>query len=150
MGADRLSKKQITNMKAPLFFPATLSIALLAGTGCHKESPVTDLEKTATAMAQTGRAAPDPKAAANDPSGGVQPAEQVRQAISDYKAGKMEDAVTRLQILRAMPALTPEQRMSLQDSVASVMTEIYTLAEKGDPRAIAAKAQYERLQMSAH
>ncbi len=135
----------------PLFsLPLLLTIALAVGSGCHKETPVTDLEKTAAAMSQTAAAPADAKAAPNDPSGGVQPAEQVRQAISDYKAGKMEDAVTRLQILRAMPALTPEQRMSLQDSVASVMAEIYTLAEKGDARAIAAKAQYERLQMSGH
>lgn len=137
-------------MKRLLFLTVTLSATVLLETGCRKESAVADLEKTAATMNQSGAPAPDPKAAANDPSGGVQPAEQVRQAISDYKAGKMEDAVTRLQILRAMPALTPEQRMSLQDSVASVMTEIYTLAEKGDPRAIAAKAQYERLQMSGH
>jgi hypothetical protein len=58
----------------------------------------------------------------------------------------MEDAVTRLQLLRATPALSPEQRMALQDSIAAVMTEIYSLAEKGDPRAIAAVAQYEKLQ----
>jgi hypothetical protein len=135
-------------MKPSFLLAATITAALVAGTGCHKESPVTDLEKTAAAMGPAGAPAPGAKAAANDPSAGFAPADQVREAISEYKAGKMEDAVTRLQMLRAMPALTPEQRMSLQDSVASVMTEISTLAEKGDARAIAAKAQYERLQMN--
>ncbi|MCI0541123.1 MAG: hypothetical protein L0Z50_38465, partial [Verrucomicrobiales bacterium] len=61
-------------------------------------------------------------------------------------AGKMEDAVTRLQLLRATPVLSPQQRMALQDSVAAVMTEVYALAEKGDARAIAAVAQYEKMQ----
>ena len=58
----------------------------------------------------------------------------------------MEDAVTRLQILRAQPALTPDQRMALQDSIATVVAEIYALAEKGDARAAAAVIQYERMQ----
>ncbi|MEY3535587.1 MAG: hypothetical protein RLZZ582_1163, partial [Verrucomicrobiota bacterium] len=73
-------------------------------------------------------------------------AEQVKQAITDFKSGKMEDAVNRLQLLRAQPAMTPEQRMALQDSIASVMQEIYAMAQNGDARAKAAVAQYERLQ----
>jgi hypothetical protein len=74
----------------------------------------------------------------------------MRLAITSYKTGELEDAVTRLQKLRATPTLTPEQRMAVQDSVAAVMLEIYQLAEKGDQRAIAAVKQYEELQTRAH
>lgn len=129
----------------------SINCALLAAiaavlSACHKQDPVNELEKAAAAMATT-EAAP----AAPDPGPGLAPAspppgQQMQQAIADYKAGKMEDAVTRLQILRATPVLSPQQRMALQDSVAAVMTEIYALAEKGDPRAIAAVAQYEKMQ----
>jgi hypothetical protein len=76
------------------------------------------------------------------------PAQQMQQAITAYKAGELEDAVTRLQKLRATSALTPQQRMALQDSVAAVMTEIYGQAAKGDPRAILAVKQYEEMQTS--
>ena len=78
------------------------------------------------------------------------PAQELKQAITEYKAGKMEDAVTRLQLLRSQSVLSPEQRMALQDSMAAVMTEIYTLAQKGDARAVAAVAQYEKMQTAPH
>ena len=112
----------------------------LSGSGCHKQaSPVSELEKTAAAMEKTApAAAPEEKAAS--------PATEVKTALEEYKSGKMEDAVTRLQILRMQPTMTPEQRMALQDSVAAVMTEVYELAQKGDPKAIAAVQAYERMQ----
>ena len=78
------------------------------------------------------------------------PAKQVKEAITEFKAGKMEDAVTRLQLLRAQPIMSPQQRMALQDSMGTLMTEIYTLAEKGDARAKAAVAQYEKMQTAPH
>ena len=111
-----------------------------------KQSAVNELEKAAAAMTMTEKAAPAPDASPVPAVAGPPPAQQVQQALTDYKAGKMEDAVTRLQMLRATPVLSPQQRMALQDSVAAVMTEIYTLAEKGDPRAIAAVKQYEKMQ----
>lgn len=115
--------------------------------GCSKQDPVIELEKAAAAMAK----AEAPPAADGTGAGaapvGPPPAQQVQKAIEDYKAGNMADAVTRLQMLRAMPVMSPQQRMALQDSVAAVMTEIYTLAEKGDPRAIAAVAQYQKMQL---
>src|SRR5207237_5900284 len=120
-------------------------VAALAAvlSACHKQDPVNELEKAAAAMTKMetapAPAAPDAGTSVPAPTG-PPPAEQVRQALADYKAGKMEDAVTRLQLLRATPVLSPQQRMALQDSVAAVMTEIYSLAEKGDPRAIAAVA----------
>ena len=128
--------------------PALFSAVALVMSACHKQgqNPVVELEKTASAMTKS-----EPAPAASDASpgpgvGGPAPAKQVQDALADYKAGKMEDAVTRLQLLRSMPALTPQQRMALQDSVAAVMTEVYALAAKGDARAIAAVARYEQMQ----
>ena len=102
-----------------------------------------ELEKSAAAM-EKAPAAPADGAAEADP--GPAPDEQVKKAIADFKAGKMEDAVTRLQLLRAQPVMSPEQRMALQDNIASVMQEVYALAQNGDARAKAAVAQYERMQ----
>jgi hypothetical protein len=113
---------------------------------CHQQNPTSELEKAAAALAKTEAAPATTDSDSNSTSSGPPPAQQVREALADYKEGKMEDAVTRLQILRASPVLSPQQRMALQDSVAAVMAEIYALAEKGDPRAIAAVAQYEKMQ----
>lgn len=122
-----------------------LVVLAFALSSCGKQNAVEELEKSAAAMEKAATPA-DPAA---DPStAALTPAQQVKEAITDLKAGKMEDSVTRLQLLRAQPALTPEQRMALQDSMAAVMTEIYTLAEKGDARALAAVAQYEKMQTS--
>lgn len=70
----------------------------------------------------------------------------MNQAIAAYKSGNLEDAVTRLQKLRATPVMTPQQRIALNDAMAAVMTEIYSLAAKGDTRAIQAVKQYEQMQ----
>jgi hypothetical protein len=70
----------------------------------------------------------------------------MKQALVAYKAGDLEDAVTRLQKLRMTVALTAQQRMAVQDGVAAVMTEIYGRASQGDARAIQAVKQYEEMQ----
>lgn len=123
-----------------------LAAALLATVGCSsKQDSAAELEKAAAALEK------GPPADAPAPAEGTvvaSPSQQLKGAMEDYKAGKMEDAVTRLQILRSATALSPEQRMALQDSIAAVMAEIYALAEKGDKRAQAAVAQYERMQTS--
>ncbi len=125
-------------------FLVTVALALAA---CRKQDPVGELEKAAAAMGNAAETPPPTDAAADSTAtAGPPPAQQVKQAMDDYKAGKMEDAVTRLQLLRNMPALSPEQRMALQDSLAAVMTELYSLAEKGDARAVAAIASYEKMQ----
>jgi hypothetical protein len=129
------------------FLSAAASFALTLS-ACHKQDPVSGLEKAISVMAKTEPAAATTSASPAPETAGPPPVQQVQAALDDYKAGKMEDAVTRLQLLRATPTLTPEQRMALQDSVAAVMTEIYTLAEKGDPRAIAAVTAYEKMQTS--
>jgi len=121
-----------------------LSLAFLVfiTAACRKTDPVAGLEKSAAELENIPAAPADAGQAAAGPA----PAEQVRKAIADFKSGNMTDAVTRLQLLRAQTVMTPEQRMSLQDSIATVMQEIYSLAEQGDPRAKAAVAQYESLQ----
>lgn len=128
----------------------TLSVrlicVLLLGLGlaaCGKKDALGEMEKTA---AELEKQPPAPDANAEAGAVSVAPADQVREAVKEMKQGKMEDAVTRLQLLRAQPAMTPEQRMALQDSIASVMAEVYAMAEKGDARAIAAVAQYEKMQ----
>lgn len=122
----------------------SLALVLLVSvaTACKKEDPVAGLEKSAKELEK----APAAPAEGAEATPSAAPAEQVKQAIADFKSGKMEDAVTRLQLLRAQPVMTPEQRMALQDSIASVMQEIYAMAQNGDARAKAAVAQYERMQ----
>lgn len=134
-------------MKASHSNYALFAALILSLSGCQKPDAVNELEKVATALEKAeppAPATPDP-GTPREPSG-PPPVKQVQQAIADYKAGNMEDAVTRLQLLRRMSAISPQQRMALQDSIAAVMTEIYTLAEKGDPRAIAAAQRYQQLQ----
>ncbi len=135
----------ILNLRSLLGF--LLGAAFVASTGCKKEDPVSELEKTATAMAA---AAPAPAAPDAGGTGAMAPADQVKEAITEYKAGKMQDAVMRLQLLRSATVLSPQQRMALQDSMAIVMQQIYAQAEKGDARAIAAVAQYEKMQTGGH
>ncbi len=131
--------------------PRPLSLALAAIvviglSGCGKPDPVAEMEKAAVTLEKTAPSAPATAATA-EPA--PVPAREVKQAITDFKAGKLEDAVTRMQMLRAQPTMSPDQRMALQDSLGAMMTEIYSMAEKGDPRAIAAVAQYEKMQ-TAH
>jgi hypothetical protein len=130
------------------FWLAAMVVLNLCGCRKQAQDPVGELEKTAAAMAQPAPAqAPDAaEAGLAQPPPGPPPAKLVQEALADYQAGKMEDAVTRLQLLRGMSTLTPQQRMALQDSVAAVMTELYTLAAKGDARAKAAIARYELMQ----
>ena len=125
-----------------LAFAVSVAVGL---SGCGKPDPVVEMEKAAATMEKTPPAAPAPSASA-EPA--PVPAREVKQAITDFKAGKLEDAVTRMQLLRAQPTMSPDQRMALQDSLGAMMTEIYSLAEKGDPRAVAAVAQYEKMQTS--
>ncbi len=141
-----------------LCFTPVLLLALLAGCG-HKTEAKTELQKAADVLAKpdpepTQAAAPVPAAPslpaappAEAPAAPVvPPAQQMRDALASYKDGELEDAVRRLQNLRALRNLTPQQRMAVQDSVAAVMAEIYDLAAKGNPKAIQAVKQYEDMQ----
>jgi hypothetical protein len=130
----------------------------VAAVGCRqKTDPTSQLEKAVSALAQ-GEPAPaatpapaqpapplEPAAVPADPPAPA-PAQQMSQALAAYQAGDFEDAVIRLQKLRATPVMTPQQRIALNDAMAAVMTEIYSRAAKGDARAIQAVQQYEELQ----
>ena len=70
----------------------------------------------------------------------------MREAVAAYKSGNLQDAVTRMQKLRATPIMTPQQRVAINDAMAAVMGDIYSLAANGDQRALAAVKQYEELQ----
>ena len=142
-------------------FRAILTTAFIAlwtftNLGCHHQpSANTELEKATAELAKGEPAPPAPTPTPAPAPAPVQPqvvqietpaqlpSQQMNQAVVAYKAGNLEDAVTRLQKLRASPVLTPQQRLALNDAMAAVMTEIYTMAEKGDARAIAAVKQYE-------
>jgi len=145
-------------MKKVLFL---VSLSLLAvAVSCGKKTEAkAELEKAAEVMAQNEPQppppAPEPAAPAVPEAAAmpetpaepaVAPAQEMRQVVVEYKAGKLEEAVIRLQKLRSVNSLTAQQRMVLQDSVAAVMNEIYELAAKGDPKAIQAVKQYEELQ----
>ena len=145
-------------MKKFLLKAACFSALVVALTACKKQNPVEEMEKAATAIDRLAKDSAPATASASAPASGeydaaaaaLVPAQELKQAITEYKAGKMEDAVTRLQLLRSQSVLSPEQRMALQDSMAAVMTEIYALAQKGDARAVAAVAQYEKMQTAPH
>lgn len=126
---------------------------VLAWAGCsHKSDVNSELEKAVNAMEQPAAAQapapvlPQPAQPAPTPVAAPAPAQEMNQAIAAYKGGNLEDAVTRLQKLRASPVMTPQQRIALNDAMAAVMTEIYSLAAKGDARAIQAVRQYEQMQ----
>ena len=129
---------------------------VLAWAGCsHKSDVNSELEKAVNAMEQPAAAqapAPvlpqpaQPAQPAPTPVAAPAPAQEMNQALAAYKGGTLEDAVTRLQKLRASPVMTPQQRIALNDAMAAVMTEIYSLAAKGDARAIQAVRQYEQMQ----
>jgi hypothetical protein len=152
------------NLFVAVLLPALLLLGIPA---CSKKTDAkAELEKaahelaTATAPAEPAPepapepAQPDPAVSAIPQAPAEQtaaapatpPAQQMQQALVAYKTGELEDAVTRLQKLRSVRSLTPQQRMAVQDSVAAVMTEIYSLAEKGNQKAIAAVKQYEQMQ----
>lgn len=138
-------------MCAKIFLLALLTAALV---GCGKKSdPNSELQKAAEAIAETSPEQPAPTTASAAPRTAVAPqpaqpppAQQMNQAMASYKSGNLEDAVTQLQRLRAQSAITPQQRMALQDAMAAVMTDIYARAAKGDARAQLAVKQYETMQ----
>lgn len=149
-------------MKNSLFLVAILSAGVSMGViGCGRKPDVkSELEKAAAILekpdapvaAPSQQPAPSPSPAPQTPvaetaqPATTTPSQQMRAAIAAYKAGNLDDAVTRLQKLRATPAMSPEQRIALNDAMAAVMGEIYSQAAKGDSRAAAAVKQYEQLQ----
>ena len=142
-------------------FPPLMVLCIslaVAAFGCSRKTDANaELQKAEDTLANA-EPAPAPAPTPSQPAQPLQPApareaapatvptQQMSQALAAYKAGNLEDAVTRLQKLRATSVMTPQQRMALNDAMAAVMTDIYALAAKGDSRAIQAVKQYEQMQ----
>jgi hypothetical protein len=75
-----------------------------------------------------------------------QPVQLMNQAMTAYQGGNYQDAVTRLQRLRAQPVQSPQQAMAIQDALGAVMAELYSLAAQGDAKAQQAIDHYQKLQ----
>jgi len=132
-------------MKKILLVSACLAVICLAGCGQKQVEPTAELEKAAKAMAAAEPSAPaQPVKQTAAPTS--TPAQQVQQAMTAYKSDQLTDAVTQLQAVRSRAAITPEQRLALQDAMGAVMSDIYARAAKGDARAQQAVKEYERLQ----
>jgi hypothetical protein len=146
-------------MKAFKVFSLGFTLSSLLLIGCSKKDASGELEKATSAMSQPDSvpapAAPEPVSQTPAATAARQPvvastpqaqAQEMSQALAAYKAGELEDAVVRLQRLRATPVMSPEKRIAVNDAIASVMNEIYAMAEKGDARAKQALKTYETLQ----
>jgi hypothetical protein len=147
-------------MKNSSFLTAVLFAGAAVGlTGCsHKPDAKSELDKAAAILEKSDSTVVAPPQAASSPTPvptapvpgqpqpAATPARQMNAAIAAYKAGNLDDAVTRLQKLRATPVMAPEQRIAVNDAIAAVMNEIGALAAKGDARAIAAAKLYEQMQ----
>lgn len=140
-------------MKNQILVVASAALAIILS-GCGEK---TDANSQLENAARELQATPAPQVQATPPPASQAPtapvvepapapAQEINQAMVAYKAGNLEDAVTRLQRLRATPAMTPEQRIALNNAMGAVMTEIYALAAKGDSRAQMAVKQYEKMQ----
>jgi hypothetical protein len=125
-------------------------------TGCSKKTDVNaELENAAKELQASPIASPVPSSqpiqaaqpvTPSESQPALAPAQEMNQAMASYKSGNLEDAVTRLQKLRAQTAMTPQQLIAIQNATAAVMGEVYALAAKGDARAKQAVQQYERMQ----
>lgn len=139
-------------MKSPrlsLIFLGLSVMALASGCGGKKDSTA-ELEGAANKFVAESAATAAPPAAGDIAAAAtVAPSQQMREVVDSYKGGKLEDAVTRLQNLRATQTMTGPQRMALNDATAVIMNEIYALAAKGDQRAIQAVKQHENADAAA-
>ena len=139
------------NLFSTLAVCASLAVTVA---GCNRKADANhELEQAARTFEKAEPAQPAPPVLSEPvpsapPVAAPAPAQELKQAMVAYKAGNLEDAVTRLQKLRATPVMAPEKRMALQDAIAAVMTEIHALADKGDARAQQAIKRYEQMQTS--
>ncbi|HEX5218791.1 MAG TPA: hypothetical protein VFZ59_04430 [Verrucomicrobiae bacterium] len=137
-----------------VFLSVSSAALVILSVGCREKVDAnSQLEKAARELdaRPAAQLQPTPQPGSPTPPGDstqppAAPAQEMNQAMIAYKAGNLEDAVTRLQRLRATPAMTPQQRIALNDAIGAVMTEVYSLAAKGDSRAQMAVKQYEKMQ----
>jgi hypothetical protein len=153
-------------MKNSSFLVAVLFVGVATGLGgCSRKTDAkTELDKAAaileksdSTVAAPAQSAPSstpapttPVSSQPQPAATPAPAQQMKAAIAAYKSGNLDDAVTRLQKLRATPVMAPEQRIAVNDAIAAVMNEISAMAAKGDARAIAAAKLFEEMQTHPH
>jgi hypothetical protein len=118
--------------------------------GCSgKTDANSELEKAAKALGPADQPTPAPaqqtQPIAAPATAQQSPRQQMDQAMTLYKSGDYENAMTRLQTLRERSTtLSPQQTMAVQDAMAAVMTDVYSRASKGDARAQQAVKQYEQ------
>jgi thiamine biosynthesis lipoprotein ApbE len=126
------------------------AVLVLGFTGCSHRAENNSTEKAigSANVSQTPPPITAQPAASTTPAapGSEASVQEMNQAMALYKSGSYEDAVSRLQKLRAQTTMSPQQAMAVQDATAAVMNELYALAAKGDPRAQQAINQYQRLQ----
>ena len=141
-------------MKSNDLFVSCIAALLVSGCSSKKDAN-SELQKASAVMAQPEQAqapaAPEPSQSTSGSTAApvaptTTPAQEMNQAMTAYKAGDLDDAVRRLQKLRATPVLSAEKRIAVNDATAAVMAEIYALAAKGDARAIQAVKLYEQMQ----
>src|SRR5260221_3846888 len=117
-------------MKPVFLFVLFLSVTSALLGGCSKKDANSELQKAVTTMAQPEAAqpAPTPEAVQQIPSSPVTAqavtpakaqAQEMNQAMAAYKAGNLDDAVIRLQKLRATPVMSPEKRIAVNDAIAA-------------------------------
>jgi hypothetical protein len=125
-----------------------VSLVLIMGVaGCGRKSvdAKTQIDQAAQAMAKAEASQPPPTTTAA-PTSAPAPARQMNEALTAYKSGNLEDAVTRFQTMRAHTAMSGEELMALNKAMSAVMGDIYARAAKGDVRAQQAVQEYQRLQ----
>jgi hypothetical protein len=121
-----------------------LAITVAVSGGCGKKTDAeAELANTITVLEQPSPA-PQPAATASpDTPASPQPAQQVNQALASLKAGNYSDTIRHLELARANPNKTPAQMMAIQDAMASVMTDLYGRAARGDVAAQQAIKQHQ-------
>src|SRR5258708_5223935 len=115
-------------MKLIRIFPISVILAgVVPMIGCgHKADVTGQLQNAESELAKSEPAPAAPAVAQNAPAPQSNqataaadtavvavPSQQMKQAMVAYKAGNLEDAVTRLQKLRATPTMNPQQRIAL-------------------------------------
>ncbi len=116
-------------MRCPLII-AAIAVAACVGVGCNKkgaDADVAPLEKAFGAKSAAG--SPDRQ----------QVAELVAAATEAAKNNDYPKAAASLSVLRAQPALTPDQRAAVQDAMGNIQSEMARRVEAGDAAAIQAQ-----------
>ena len=138
----------IVNIPPPLAV-LILAVSIVAVAGCKKQSDANAaLDNAVKILEKSDAGQPSSPAAPSTAPGqetvSSQPvAQQMSQAMTAYKGGNYDDAVSRLHLLRTTAVKTPEQTMAVQDAMAAVMTDLYDRAAKGDVKAQQAIRQHQ-------